>query len=86
MASAYNRSQYKRNRLLVLEAAGWRCEWPGCGRPAGTADHILPVSRGGTSDVWNLRASCARCNSQGGVALVNEAKQARRIGRRSRAW
>jgi hypothetical protein len=31
---------YRRNDLLVLEAAGWRCEWPGCGKATNTADHI----------------------------------------------
>ncbi|MEU7773666.1 HNH endonuclease [Micromonospora taraxaci] len=31
-------------------------------RPATTADHILPVSRGGTNDLANMRPACAACN------------------------
>ena len=27
-----------------------------------TVDHIIPRSRGGTNNYWNLVAACARCN------------------------
>lgn len=33
-----------------------------CGRPAEHADHIEPVSRGGTDRPANLQALCAGCN------------------------
>jgi 5-methylcytosine-specific restriction endonuclease McrA len=86
MPDAYHRAEYRHNRLAVLEAAGWRCEWPGCGRPANSCDHILPLSQGGGNTLGNLRASCHRCNSQGGAKITNEIKVAKRVGRRSRRW
>jgi 5-methylcytosine-specific restriction protein A len=45
------------------------CHW--CGGPftkdnPATADHIVPVARGGTHERSNLVPSCRRCNSQRG--------------------
>lgn len=34
-----------------------------CGGPAPTVDHIVPVSKGGTSEWSNLAAACKSCNS-----------------------
>ena len=71
----------------MLEAAGWRCQMqPGCPNPATTADHVIPLSQGGTHDMWNLRAACRKCNSQGGVKITNQLRAERRVGRRSRRW
>ena len=80
----YKSLQYRRNRLAVLDAAGWRCQR--CGKPANTADHIVPLSAGGTHELANLRALCQSCNSVLGAEVTNEIKAARRIGRRSRMW
>jgi hypothetical protein len=33
-----------------------------CGQRATEADHVIPVSAGGTNEVANLRPSCGRCN------------------------
>lgn len=51
-------------RPRILEAAGYRCQirLPGCTLNATVIDHILPRSRGGTNDPWNLRAACSACN------------------------
>lgn len=32
-----------------------------------TVEHIVPVSRGGTSDLHNLAISCSRCNTERGT-------------------
>jgi 5-methylcytosine-specific restriction endonuclease McrA len=79
----YASATYKRNRLIVLNAAGGRCFSPGCQRPALTADHITPLCQGGTHDLANLRACCAYHNSQRSMQLLN---QRRTIGRSSRRW
>lgn len=84
--SPYDSAEYHANRLIALARANYRCEWPGCTNPASTADHIIPLALGGSHDLTNLRASCQACNSRGGAALSNEARRARRLGRRSRKW
>ncbi len=55
---------YRSNRMQVLEAGGYQCAY--CGAPASTVDHVLPLARGGTSDVDNLVPCCSRCNSSRG--------------------
>jgi 5-methylcytosine-specific restriction endonuclease McrA len=80
----YKSPQFRHNRLAVLNAAGWRCQI--CGKPANTADHVLPLALGGTHDVSNLRPLCRRCNSRLGAELTNEIKASRRLGGRSRRW
>jgi 5-methylcytosine-specific restriction endonuclease McrA len=79
----YANAAYHRNRAIVLNAAGGRCFVPGCPRLALTADHITPVSQGGSHDLDNLRACCKYHNSQMGAQLRN---QRRTVGRRSRQW
>jgi 5-methylcytosine-specific restriction endonuclease McrA len=86
MADAYHRASYQRVRPLILEAAGYRCQWPGCTNPATTVDHVTPLAHGGTNHPSNLRASCQACNSRGGMKIVNEMRLARRLGARSRTW
>ena len=82
----YKSLVYRRNRALVLEAAGGQCYWPGCDRPATTADHKLPLRLGGSHDISNLRAACVHHNSSGGAEITNRIKAGRRVGRRSRGW
>jgi len=86
-ANPYAAAVYRRNRLAVLEAAGWRCQMmPGCLNRATTADHIIPLVAGGGHDLANLRAACWAHNSAGGARITNSIKAARRVGRRSRRW
>ncbi len=57
-----------RERWEVLERGGHRC--CGCGRGAGEVklevDHIVPVCKGGSDDVSNLRVLCVECNRRRG--------------------
>lgn len=58
-------------RLVIAERDRWTCAI--CGKrvnrrlrhPAplcASLDHVIPVSEGGTSDVWNLRLTHLQCN------------------------
>jgi 5-methylcytosine-specific restriction endonuclease McrA len=57
---------YVKNRAAVL-ATGDPCHW--CGAKATTADHVLPLSRGGNSDIGNLKPSCSFCNYSRGARM-----------------
>ncbi len=52
-------------RRLVLERDGYRCRLRlrGCTGLATSADHVLPLSRGGVTTMENLVAACRHCNS-----------------------
>jgi 5-methylcytosine-specific restriction endonuclease McrA len=49
-------------RLIVFERDGWVCVY--CGLRSGplTCDHVVPVSRGGSSTFDNLVTACLACN------------------------
>ncbi len=74
-------SRWRKVRALVLERDGYVC-WL-CGLPgANSADHVLPVSRGGaTHDPANLRAAHYSCNSKRGNRIDGH-----RVIRNSRKW
>ncbi|MFF3062631.1 HNH endonuclease [Streptomyces sp. NPDC057909] len=59
---------YRRARALVLARQPWCsvCRHPGSTANPLTADHIVPLSRGGTNDASNLRTYCKSCNSRRG--------------------
>lgn len=57
-------AEYERLRGALL---GQPCYW--CGKPADTADYLIPVSQGGTLD--SLVASCSRCNYARGAAMTH---------------
>lgn len=72
-----------RIRRPVWTRDGGRCQGPYCaGAPplaleAAHIDHILPLAKGGTNDVANLRTLCRRCHvlragreHQGMIALA----------------
>ena len=58
-------------REAVFQRAGQRCEY--CGAPERVSpspfstEHILPESRGGTTDEANLACSCQGCNNHKGT-------------------
>ena len=48
----------------VAERDGWKCTRPGCSnRSALTANHIIPRSRSGPDETWNLHTVCAVCHA-----------------------
>ncbi|WP_294311135.1 HNH endonuclease signature motif containing protein [uncultured Sphingomonas sp.] len=53
-------------RWQVIRRAMGRCEACGVSSEvrALEVDHIVPRSRGGTNDLWNLQALCSLCNVQ----------------------
>ena len=44
-----------------------------CGRPATTADHIIPRALGGGDELANLQAACVPCNLAAGAKLRGRA-------------
>lgn len=48
-------------KTYVAMIAGDPCAY--CGKPSREIDHIVPVSRGGTSEWSNLTMACRRCNN-----------------------
>ena len=98
-AAEYHTKEYRTNRKLVLDRAyGGICPFwgrdPKCGgtmyhNERLSVDHIVPVSRGGTSDLANLVACHFACNHRAGSRLGAKAsndKQGRGRGSRGGTW
>jgi hypothetical protein len=51
-------------RRDVFELDGWKCAYCRCGltMETGHADHLVPMSLGGSDELCNLVAACAACN------------------------
>lgn len=66
------------DKLDVHKKCDGRCGY--CGGPLKiqdmTVDHMLPRSRGGTSNIKNLLPSCEDCNSIKGNCTVEEFRDA----------
>jgi 5-methylcytosine-specific restriction endonuclease McrA len=69
--SVYSNRAYLAARLLVLQRDGYRC-WL-CGGPdASEADHLVPLSRGGSlTDIGNMRSAHRSCNASRGNKLID---------------
>jgi len=61
----------KITRRAVFARDGWSCQY--CGSKGNlTVDHVIPRSKGGTSDWDNIVASCAPCNRRKGDRLPQQ--------------
>jgi 5-methylcytosine-specific restriction endonuclease McrA len=49
-----------------------------CGEPSAHVDHYVPLARGGTHTLDNLRPACALCNTSKGAKLPGEWKGRRK--------
>ena len=58
--------QITNNRNKAAERQGWHCYY--CTTPmvtaVCTADHLIPVCRGGTDRKENIVAACTKCNNR----------------------
>ena len=52
--------------IAICDVARWLCVYCGCRLDVetATADHIIPLSRGGANDISNIALSCRSCNSK----------------------
>lgn len=70
-------------RFEVFKRDSFTCQY--CGRKSPevvlNADHIKPVSLGGTNDISNLVTSCADCNVGKGQILVDDLKPPKTRGK-----
>jgi len=82
--ASYSSAAYRANRALAIEREP-RCHWrlPGCTVTSTTADHLRPVSKGGTGDLDNLVGACRRCNELRGGAEGRATQKARARRRRA---
>lgn len=55
----------KKTRFEVFKRDSFKCVYCGCSAPEVVLqiDHITPVAKGGTDDLFNLASSCFDCNS-----------------------
>ena len=62
----------KITRRAVFARDGWACQY--CGSRSNlTVDHVIPRSKGGSSNWENIVASCAPCNRRKGDSLPEKA-------------
>lgn len=63
----------KITRRAVFARDRWTCQYCGGMRATLTIDHVVPRSRGGTSEWENIVACCAPCNRRKGDRLLSGA-------------
>jgi len=59
------RKKAHKKKNLIRKTYGKVCYICG-GTPADTIDHVIPLSRGGSNDLSNLRPACYKCNLEKG--------------------
>lgn len=59
----------------LLSRSGGRCFY--CPQLATTADHVVPLSRGGTNFIGNIVPACRTCNSSKNARTIMEWRRSR---------
>lgn len=62
----------KSERAVLLVEQGGLCFWCGHKVDNQSLDHLVPKSRGGSSDKANKAVCCAKCNAEKGFRLPSE--------------
>lgn len=80
----------RQQRREGMARAGGQCEMEAglrrrCSRPAEHGDHFYQWSKGGSTNLQNFVAACARCNRTKGARIPSPGQQAR-IERRRREY
>lgn len=68
----WEQSERDPKKVRVLERDNYICQNCGTYDEHCHVDHILPRSRGGSNDIENLQALCAKCNSSKGALTMEE--------------
>ncbi|MEA5505946.1 HNH endonuclease [Halotia wernerae UHCC 0503] len=70
-------SQKRNKRPHLIAKYGMQCFWCDCKLTTETLtiDHYVPLSRGGSNKIKNLRLACFDCNQGRGNALPEEMQQ-----------
>lgn len=66
------RVPFSRRNILIRD--GFACAYCGASDEKMTIDHIIPTSRGGSTDFENCVACCRRCNQRKGNQTPSEAR------------
>lgn len=66
-------------KTQLLAFYGPVCMRPGCESTDLTADHIVPLSKGGAHAIFNLQLLCAACNSRKGNRSSADYRQGRML-------
>lgn len=63
-----------RTRFEILRRDNHACRYCGAKAPFVQlqVDHVIPRSRGGSDETWNLTAACTPCNQAKGNGIPNE--------------
>jgi 5-methylcytosine-specific restriction endonuclease McrA len=56
----------------MCEASGWRCWYCLVFSKVLQREHIVPISRGGQDELFNVVPACASCNARKGSKLLSE--------------
>lgn len=55
--------------LMLCQQYDYKCV--NCGAPEQTADHVVPLSKGGSNKIDNIQPLCKSCNSKKGVRTID---------------